>query len=138
MRCSTTGQVVGSPGEDPGGAASAAGRVSGPRARSSAFLGVEAATVDAPSPTDRTSQIAQRIECTGYSENDGPFSPDEPSGTLAVGGCNIAYKYPDSTAHAAHIPVARVRRGSTQVMGKRERERLDCMGRQRAARVRVA
>jgi hypothetical protein len=52
-----------------------------------------------PSTWDRmsgmsASQIAERIECTGYSENDGPFTPDEPSGTVAVGACNINYAYP--------------------------------------------
>ena len=40
------------------------------------------------------SQVAQRIKCTGYSENDGPFTPDEPSGTQAVGACHIDYAYP--------------------------------------------
>jgi hypothetical protein len=40
------------------------------------------------------SQVAQRFECTGYSENDGPFTPDEPSGPQAVGACNINYAYP--------------------------------------------
>jgi hypothetical protein len=41
------------------------------------------------------SQIAERMECTGYSENDGPtFNPDEPAGVVAVGACNIDYAYP--------------------------------------------
>ena len=68
------------------------------------------------------SQIAERMDCTGYSENDGPFTSDEPPQTQAVGACEIGYKYPDSTVTLHVYPSravgAEVRNSWESVNGK--------------------
>ena len=84
------------------------------------------------------SQIAQRIECKGYEETHGPFSPDEPPQTQAVGACEISYKYPDRSVTLHVYPSRAVGAEVRRVVGERERQRLHGVGRQRAARVRVA
>jgi hypothetical protein len=81
-----------------------------------------------PSAWDRmsgmsASQIAERMECTGYSENDGPtFNADEPAGVVAVGACNIDYAYPH-TLVSLHVYPSRaygeeVRKSWESVNGK--------------------
>ena len=68
------------------------------------------------------SQIAQRMDCTGYSENRGPFSPDEPPQTQTVGACQINYAYP-RTLVSLHVYPSRangaeVRKSWESVNGK--------------------
>jgi hypothetical protein len=60
--------------------------------------------------------------CTGYSENDGPFTRDEPPQTQAVGACQIGYKYPENTVTLHVYPSravgAEVRKSWESVTGK--------------------
>ena len=67
-------------------------------------------------------QLADRMNCKPYSENDGPFDPTEPPHTIPVAACFIDYTYPADTVtihvYPSRAAGAEVRKMSENLNGK--------------------